>query len=127
MRTFHINDDPSKYFISIPYLLSSTNQAVMPSILTEDYQIEERLVDETNPIKFIKAFLVTNKMEGVKPSIVLRYKDEFVDTIRIYPDSLLESYGHQLVTVNLRTTVLDTVHMALERFEINVRFLFFFC
>jgi hypothetical protein len=92
----------------------------MPSILTEDYQIEERLVDEASPIKFIKSFLLTNKMEGVKPCIVLRYKDEFVDTIRIYPDSLLESFGHQLVTVNLRTTALDTVQMALERFEINV-------
>jgi hypothetical protein len=94
---------------------------MMPSLLTDqDYQIEERLVDEAAPIKFVKQFLQTNRMEGVKPCIVLRYRDEFVDTVCIYPDSALESYGHQLVTVNMRTTVLDTIQMALERFEINV-------
>jgi hypothetical protein len=95
----------------------------MPTILNEsECQIDERLIDEQNPIKFIKAFLVSNKMEGTKPSIILRYKDEFFDTIRIYPDTLREQYGYQHLTINMRTCVYETIMMTLEKYENNVNF-----
>ena len=99
----------------------------MPSILTEEYQIEERLVDEASPIKFIRSFLQTNKLEGVKPSIVLRYKDEFVETVPVYPDSVHEVRGHQPVTINLRTTAQEMIQTAMEKFVISASLLEQFC
>ena len=100
----------------------------MPSLLSnyDECQIDERLIDEQNPIKFLKAFLVSNKMEGVKPSIILRYKDEFVDALRVYPDLPRESYGYQYLTLNMRTSAHETIQMALEKFDINVSELKFY-
>jgi hypothetical protein len=52
----------------------------------DDYQIEELIVDETNPIKSIKSALFnSNNLDGPKPSILLRYKDSESESIRIYP------------------------------------------
>lgn len=84
-----------------------------------DYQLEERLVEETNPIKFIKTFLLNNRLENTKPSVMLRYKDELVDTVRIYLDASLDLHAYQLVKINLRTSVNECIQMAMERFDLT--------
>lgn len=88
LRTFHINDDPNRYYITVPLSASNlaSTYATTPSSNLDDYQIEELIVDETNPIKSIKsALLNSNNLDGPKPSIILRYKDSDNESIRIYP------------------------------------------
>lgn len=81
LRTFHINDDPTKYYISIPILKLNSSNAY-----SDEFQIDEILIEEANPIKSIKSsFTVNNYLESTKPYILLRYKDETSENIRIYP------------------------------------------
>lgn len=51
----------------------------------DDLQINEKIVVESNPIKTIKSATLNNNFEGTKPSILLRYKDQNTENIRIYP------------------------------------------
>ncbi len=83
LRTFHINDDPNKYFITIPILKYNS-----PHNIFDDFQIEECHVDQENPIKSIKAALLTEDDQSKnvpKSSILLRYIDEIDENIRIFP------------------------------------------
>ena len=82
LRTFHINDDPNKYFITIPLLKYNS-----PHNIFDDFQIEERHVDDENPIKSIKATMADDDPSNniPKSSILLRYIDEVDENIRIFP------------------------------------------
>ncbi len=81
LRTFHINDDPTKYYISIPLLKMNSSSA-----FSDEFQIDELVIEEANPIKSIKSsFSPNNYFESSKPYILLRYKDESIENIRIYP------------------------------------------
>ena len=57
-------------------------------MFTDEYQIEEKIVEETNPIKTIKSALTNPNFEGTKPSILLSYKDQIAENIRIYPGTI---------------------------------------
>jgi hypothetical protein len=87
LRTFHINDDLNKYYISIPPSTSIYNQFYNQSsiLIDELFTTDEKSVDETNPVKSIKAAALANSFEPSKPSIFLRYKDQYSESIRIYP------------------------------------------
>jgi hypothetical protein len=86
LRTFHINDDPTRYYITVPLSASNITSSPATSNCLDDYQIEELIVDETNPIKSIKSALFnSNNLDGPRPSILLRYKDSENESIRIYP------------------------------------------
>ena len=79
LRTFHTNDDPNKYYITIPLFKSSMQQN-----LFEDLQIEERKIDSENPIKYIKKIFNDDEQSQNKIEILLRYIDEVVENIRIF-------------------------------------------
>ena len=52
----------------------------------DSHQIEELICDEANPIKSIKSALFnSSNFDGPRPSILLRYKDNDSENIRIYP------------------------------------------
>jgi hypothetical protein len=86
LLTFHINDDLNNYYLSIPPSNSIYNQIYnQSSTLIDELLIEEKSVDETNPIKSIKSAALNNGFEGSKPAIFLRYKDKSSEYIRIYP------------------------------------------
>lgn len=78
MRTFHINDDPNKYYLSIPFIASSNG-------IMDDLQIDEKIVEDANPIKTIKSSTLSSNFEGTKASILLRYRDQNTENIRVYP------------------------------------------
>lgn len=109
LRTFHINDDPQNYYVSIPI---SKSNALDHSGSWEDL-VEEKIVDESNPIKSIKA------LAAPKPTILLRYKDNESENIRIYPGVIKDTSCYQTILINSQTTVLRTIKMALEKFQIN--------
>jgi hypothetical protein len=79
LRTFHINDDPNKYFITIPIIKYTTQQH-----LFEDTQIEEKNINEDNPIKSIKKIFIDEDQLKNKTAIMLRYIDETDESIRIF-------------------------------------------
>jgi len=94
LRTFHINDDLSKYYLSIP-LNSLVNNNINNNSASEEFSStnntnainsnnqDEILVDESSPIKSIKSISTFDGSN--KFSILLRYKDESNEQIRIYP------------------------------------------
>lgn len=67
-----------------------SNQAIQgaSNSLVDESQIDEKIVDETNPIKNIKSAVLNSNFEGTKPSILLRFRDEYTENIRIYPGIL---------------------------------------
>lgn len=82
-----MNDDSKRYYLTVPLSASNTVCSYSsPSNCLDDYQIEELIVDESNPIKAIKTALFnSNNLDGLKPSIILRYKESESESIRIYP------------------------------------------
>ena len=80
LRTFHINDDPNRYYISIPILKYNT-----PNNLFDDVQIDEKNIDEDNPIKSIRS-LTEDDHSNCKPPILLRYIDEIEENIKIFSE-----------------------------------------
>lgn len=89
LRTFHINDDPNNYYVSIPMSTSSKQMNLSGSYSnssSEEFQVEEVLVDETNPIKSIKTAAANcSGKTDYRSSILLRYKNNESENIRIYP------------------------------------------
>lgn len=97
LRTFHINDDLSKYYLSIPLnsLLNNNNNSISEDFTStnnnnntntsnnSNNNQDEILVDESSPIKSIKSISTFDGSN--KFSILLRYKDESNEQIRIYP------------------------------------------
>lgn len=121
LRTFHINDDTQNYYMSMPISMNKHQQgsnALANSGNLEEYQVEEALVDEVNPIKSIKSNCC-NFDNMTKAAIILRYKESESENIRIFPGVIKESSTYQTVIINLKTTVNETIEMALEKFGIN--------
>jgi hypothetical protein len=90
LRTFHINDDLSKYYLSIPLNSLVNNNSLSDEISSNNINNsnnninqDEILVDESSPIKSIKSISTFDGSN--KFSILLRYKDESNEQIRIYP------------------------------------------
>ncbi len=122
LRTFHINDDPNNYYLSVPVSSSSGKQTNLASSgsSAEDYQPEEYLIDETCPIKSIRTLNSGGSSAACSPNysssnssnpsgnsagygnssassggvsshklrILLRYKDNECENIRIYPGTI---------------------------------------
>jgi len=118
LRTFHINDDPNNYYLSVPVSSSSGKQTNLASSgsSAEDYQPEEYLIDETCPIKSIRTLNSGGSSAAYSPNynssnvsnssgygnssassgggsshklrILLRYKDNECENIRIYPGTI---------------------------------------
>jgi len=123
LRTFHINDDPNNYYLSVPISTGSNSINKQANLAcsgssVEDFKPEEYLIDETCPIKSIRTFISasynaaytnsyicnsngnTNNPGGnsgtnfggaggsFKLRVLLRYKDNECENIRIYPGSI---------------------------------------
>ena len=72
-------------------------------------------MDESSPIKSLKAGQLTSRFSG----LLLRYKDNESENIRIYPGVIKEASCYQTILISSQTTVLRTVALALDKFQIG--------
>ena len=72
-------------------------------------------MDESSPIKSLKAGQLTSRFSG----LLLRYKDNESENIRIYPGVIKETSCYQTILISSQTTVLQTVALALDKFQIG--------
>ncbi|CAF1103121.1 unnamed protein product [Adineta steineri] len=100
LRTFHINDDSTKYCITVP---------------TDDGDGDQS-IDETMPLKSLK------QLSGRKLNIYIRYKERFdmdFDYIRVYPGILKTHDGYKVIKVTSSSTTSEVIAKALADFGIH--------
>ncbi|CAF1519685.1 unnamed protein product, partial [Adineta ricciae] len=99
LRTFHINDDSTKYCITVP---------------TDDVGGDQP-IDEAMPFKSLK------QLGGRKLNIYIRYKeraDMDFDYIRVYPGILKTHDGFKVIKVTSTSTTSEVIARALADFGI---------
>ncbi|CAF0745435.1 unnamed protein product [Adineta steineri] len=100
LRTFHINDDCTKYCITVP---------------TDDGGNDQPL-DETMPLKSLK------QLSGRTLNIYIRYKergDMDIDYIRVYPGILKTHDGFKSIRITSANTTLEVIAKALTDFGLH--------
>ncbi|XP_026829259.1 diacylglycerol kinase theta isoform X9 [Ooceraea biroi] len=95
LRAFHITKDPSNFY------------------LTDLYAAEEIELCDPTPV------LSLNRKEGKRPAVFLRFKDNDVGEVRVYPGKLQVSESFCIVSVSEATTVADLINEALEKFGLQ--------
>ncbi|CAF4929352.1 unnamed protein product, partial [Rotaria sp. Silwood1] len=100
LRTFHINDDCTKYCITVP---------------TDDVGGDQPL-DETNPLKSLK------QISGRILNIYIRYKergDMDFDYVRVYPGILKTHDCFKVIKVTSSSTTTEVIAKALSDFGLT--------
>ncbi|UJR14166.1 hypothetical protein I4U23_001161 [Adineta vaga] len=100
LRTFHINDDSTKYCITVP---------------TDDVGGDQP-IDEAIPLKSLK------QLCGRKLNIYIRYKeraDMDFDYVRVYPGILKTHDGFKVIKVTSSSTTSEVIAKALTDFGIR--------
>jgi diacylglycerol kinase (ATP) len=100
LRTFHINDDSTKYCLTVP----------------KDEVGGDQPLDETMPLKFLK------QLCGRKPNIFIRYRergDMDCDYVRVYPGILKTHDYFKVIKVTSSTTTSEVIAKALSDFGLT--------
>ncbi|XP_012276766.1 diacylglycerol kinase theta isoform X1 [Orussus abietinus] len=95
LRAFHITKDPSNFY------------------LTDLYAPDETPLCDPLPVQNL------HRMEGKRPAVFLRFKDNDSGEVRVYPGKLQVSESFCLVPVTETTTVDDLIREALHRFGLQ--------
>ncbi|KAH0955950.1 hypothetical protein HN011_008320 [Eciton burchellii] len=95
LRAFHITKDPGNFY------------------LTDLYAAEESELCDPTPIFNL------NRKEGKRPAVFLRFKNNDVGEVRVYPGKLQVSESFCLVSVSETTTVADLINEALDKFGLQ--------
>jgi diacylglycerol kinase (ATP) len=100
LRTFHINDDSTKYCLTVP----------------KDEVGGDQPLDETMPLKFLK------QLCGRKPNVFIRYRergDMDCDYVRVYPGILKTHDYFKVIKVTSSTTTSEVIAKALSDFGLT--------
>lgn len=105
MKTFHLNEDSFKYYLTIPIMEDNGKG------------FNETILDENDPITNVKEL---HGGIGV-PSILLRYKENNQESssFKIHSDSIKPGTSGNVVGLTTATTVKDVIRNTLEKFNIE--------